>query len=215
MGIPHFTLDLREDFRAAVVDDFLAEYEAGRTPNPCVRCNGLVRFDAMLELAERLGAARLATGHYARVADDAGGPLVAAAADGAKDQSYMLARLAPDTLERLRFPLGELDEAAGPRSRACRRPAGGGQARVARISASSRAWAAGSSCAATAARPGPASSWTSTAAWWAATSGQRNFTVGQRGAWVSARASRFTWLPRTPGSGRVAVGRGARWRRAG
>ena len=110
MGIPHFTLDLRDNFRAAVVDDFIAEYEAGRTPNPCVRCNGLVRFDAMLELAERLGAARLATGHYARVVDDPDGPLVAAASDSRKDQSYMLARLSPEALERLRFPLGELDK---------------------------------------------------------------------------------------------------------
>ena len=121
MGIPHFTLDLREDFRAAVVDDFLAEYEAGRTPNPCVRCNGMVRFDAMLELAESLGAARLATGHYARVTGDSGGPLVAAAADRAKDQSYMLARLSPAVLERLRFPLGGLEK---PRVRELARAAG-------------------------------------------------------------------------------------------
>jgi tRNA-specific 2-thiouridylase len=110
MGLPHFTLDLRDDFRAAVVDDFLAEYEAGRTPNPCVRCNGMVRFDAMLAFAGHLGAARLATGHYARVIADTGGPLVAAAADRAKDQSYMLARLAPEVLERLRFPLGDLEK---------------------------------------------------------------------------------------------------------
>ena len=108
MGIPHFTLDMRERFRAEVVDDFLAGYASGRTPNPCVRCNGEVRFDAMLALASRLGAARLATGHYARVARDEQGPLVRAAADARKDQSYMLARLEPDELERLSFPLGGL-----------------------------------------------------------------------------------------------------------
>jgi tRNA-specific 2-thiouridylase len=73
-----------------------------------VRCNGLVRFDALLELAERLGAARLATGHYARVTRDAGGSLLRAAADPAKDQTYMLARLRPEQLDRLWFPLGEL-----------------------------------------------------------------------------------------------------------
>ena len=83
-------------------------HERGTTPNPCVRCNGLVRFDAMLELAERLGAARLATGHYARVARDGSGPLVRRAADPDKDQSYMLARVRPERLDRLDFPLGEL-----------------------------------------------------------------------------------------------------------
>jgi tRNA-uridine 2-sulfurtransferase len=112
MGIPHFTLDLRERFRAHVVDDFLSGYAEGRTPNPCVRCNGNVRFDGMLELAGALGAARLATGHYARIARDADGPLVRAAADPQKDQSYMLARLAPETLERLSFPLGGLTKQA-------------------------------------------------------------------------------------------------------
>jgi tRNA-specific 2-thiouridylase len=75
-----------------------------------VRCNGLVRFDAMLELASRLGAARLATGHYARIDCDEAGPLLRAGADDAKDQAYMLARLAPSELDRLWFPLGELDK---------------------------------------------------------------------------------------------------------
>jgi tRNA-uridine 2-sulfurtransferase len=87
-------------------------YAAGRTPNPCVRCNGHVRFDAMLELAEALGAARLATGHYARVARDRQGPLIRAAADERKDQSYMLAKLDPALLDRLSFPLGGLTKDA-------------------------------------------------------------------------------------------------------
>jgi tRNA-specific 2-thiouridylase len=90
------------------VDDFIAEHAAGRTPNPCVRCNGLVRFDAMLALAGSLGAARLATGHYARIAWDAEGPLIRAAVDAHKDQAYMLARLRPEALRRVWFPLGEL-----------------------------------------------------------------------------------------------------------
>ena len=67
MGLPHFSIDLREEFRAGVVDGWLADHAAGLTPNPCVRCNGNVRLDAMLDLAERLGAQTLATGHYARV----------------------------------------------------------------------------------------------------------------------------------------------------
>jgi tRNA-specific 2-thiouridylase len=106
MGVPHITLDLRDRFRAEVVDGFLDGYAAGRTPNPCVRCNGEVRFDAMLELADALGAARLATGHYARIARDEHGSLIRAAADSRKDQSYMLAKLDPALLDRLSFPLG-------------------------------------------------------------------------------------------------------------
>jgi tRNA-specific 2-thiouridylase len=112
MGIPHVTLDLRERFRAEVVDGFLDGYAAGRTPNPCVRCNGEVRFDAMLELAGALGAGRLATGHYARIARDEHGPLVREAADPRKDQSYMLAKLDPELLDRLSFPLGGLTKDA-------------------------------------------------------------------------------------------------------
>jgi tRNA-uridine 2-sulfurtransferase len=108
IGIPHLTMDLEQSFRATVVDDFLAGHAAGRTPNPCVRCNGLVRLDAMADLAERLGATRLATGHYARVADDGRGPLLVAPADRAKDQTYMLSAVSPRTLARLRFPLAEL-----------------------------------------------------------------------------------------------------------
>jgi tRNA-specific 2-thiouridylase len=105
LGIPHLTLDLRDAFRAGVVDPWLAEHAAGLTPNPCVRCNGHVRLDAMVDLADRLGAATLATGHYARRTDDG---LLRAAADPAKDQTYMLAALSRATLARLRFPLGEL-----------------------------------------------------------------------------------------------------------
>src|SRR4051812_13169132 len=108
MGLPHVTLDVRGAFKRQVVDDYVDEHEAGRTPNPCVRCNGHVRFNAMLALAAKLGASRLATGHYARIAADTHGPLLHPAADPAKDQSYMLARLRPDELERIWFPLGEL-----------------------------------------------------------------------------------------------------------
>jgi tRNA-specific 2-thiouridylase len=105
MGLPHFTLDLREEFRAGVVDPFLAGHAAGVTPNPCVGCNGHVRLDAMIEFADRLGAATLTTGHYARTTPDG---LLRAAADRAKDQTYMLAAVAPESLTRLQFPLGEL-----------------------------------------------------------------------------------------------------------
>jgi tRNA-specific 2-thiouridylase len=119
LGLPHFTLDLREEFRAGVVEPFIASYASGETPNPCVGCNGHVRLDAMLEFADRLGCATLATGHYARVSgvDDRADspqalrvPLLRLAADPAKDQTYMLAALSPDSLQRMRFPLGEYEK---------------------------------------------------------------------------------------------------------
>jgi tRNA-uridine 2-sulfurtransferase len=108
LGIPHFTLDLEEDFRRRVVDRFIGGYAEGHTPNPCILCNGEVRLAAMIDLAERLGAERLLTGHYARIVEDADGPLLATAADQAKDQSYMLAALPPELLARLGFPLTDL-----------------------------------------------------------------------------------------------------------
>ncbi len=108
MGLPHFSLDLRAEFRAGVVDPWLADHAAGLTPNPCVRCNGSVRLDEMLDLAGRLGAGRLATGHYARIDDG----LLRVAADETKDQSYMLAGLAPASIARMDFPLGGLRKEA-------------------------------------------------------------------------------------------------------
>lgn len=108
LGIPHLTLDLEAEFRERVVGTFLSGYSQGATPNPCIVCNGEVRIAAMVDLAERLGAERLITGHYARIVDDGSGPLLAAAADRAKDQSYMLAALPPSLLDRVAFPLTEL-----------------------------------------------------------------------------------------------------------
>ncbi len=110
IGLPHFTIDLREEFRAGVVEPFIAGYAVGETPNPCVGCNGHVRLDAMLALADRLGGDWLATGHYARTVDhdDDRGPLLRVATDPAKDQTYMLAALSPSSLARLRFPIGDL-----------------------------------------------------------------------------------------------------------
>ncbi|UGS37137.1 tRNA 2-thiouridine(34) synthase MnmA [Capillimicrobium parvum] len=105
MGLAHFTLDLRDEFRAGVVEPWLADHEAGLTPNPCVRCNGSVRLDAMLDFADRVGAQTLATGHYARLDGDG---LLRVAADPAKDQSYVLAAVPRSSLARMRFPLGEL-----------------------------------------------------------------------------------------------------------
>jgi tRNA-specific 2-thiouridylase len=107
LGLPHVTLDLREEFRSAVVAPFARDYARGQTPNPCVRCNGSFRFDELLRFTRRIGAARLATGHYARIVERDGVPAIARAADAAKDQSYMLATLPPAALGRLWFPLGD------------------------------------------------------------------------------------------------------------
>jgi len=111
LGIPHVTLDVAERFREGVVTDFIAGYQAGTTPNPCVTCNGSVRFAILEEAAGLLGAEGLATGHYARVEERAGVRSIAAARDASKDQSYMLSMLPSGVLERVMFPLGELTKA--------------------------------------------------------------------------------------------------------
>jgi tRNA-uridine 2-sulfurtransferase len=108
LEVPHLTLDLEEQFRRRVVAEFVSGYAAGSTPNPCIACNGEVRIAAMVDLATRLGATHLVTGHYARIVEDGDGPLLAAASDENKDQSYMLAALPPGILQRVRFPLTEL-----------------------------------------------------------------------------------------------------------
>jgi tRNA-uridine 2-sulfurtransferase len=107
LGLPHVTLDLREEFRRAIVEPFVQGYARGETPNPCIRCNGSFRFAELLAFARRAGAARLVTGHYARIVEHRGRSLLACAVDAAKDQSYMLARLDPRLLQRIEFPLGE------------------------------------------------------------------------------------------------------------
>jgi tRNA-uridine 2-sulfurtransferase len=107
LGLPHVTLDLREEFRRAIVAPFVRGYARGETPNPCIACNGSFRFAELLAFAERAGAARLATGHYARIVRRGDRHLLARAADDHKDQSYMLARLDPRFLDRLWFPLGD------------------------------------------------------------------------------------------------------------
>src|SRR5881275_744468 len=111
LGLPHVTLDLREEFRRAVVEPFVRGYARGETPNPCIRCNGGFRFAELLAFARRAGAARLATGHYARIVEHRGRLLLARGADPGKDQSYMLATLDPARLGRIWFPLGDQGKA--------------------------------------------------------------------------------------------------------
>lgn len=108
LGFPHYVVNVEEAFRRLVVSDFVEGYEAGETPNPCVRCNERVKFGLLFEIAQRLGGDRLATGHYARLDRPAGGPdVILRGRDSDKDQSYFLYRLRPDILSRLIFPLGD------------------------------------------------------------------------------------------------------------
>jgi tRNA-specific 2-thiouridylase len=109
LGIRHYVLDFQEVFRRMVVEDYLEEYGRGRTPNPCIRCNEYVKFGALWDRASALGAAYLATGHYARIRHDPerGRWLLLRAADPRKDQSYALYRLSQEQLAHTLFPLGE------------------------------------------------------------------------------------------------------------
>ena len=105
IGIPHITVDMREDFEKFVLSPFVSEYENGRTPNPCVLCNGYIKFPALLKTADSLGCDYIATGHYAAIGSRDGHPVITAATDKAKDQSYFLYMLGKDILSRLLFPL--------------------------------------------------------------------------------------------------------------
>jgi tRNA-specific 2-thiouridylase len=122
LGIPYYVWDLSEEFHDRVVGDFVAEYQAGRTPNPCVRCNEHIKFDTLLERAEALGFDAVATGHYARIViRDDGTRELHRAADPAKDQSYVLAVMGPEKLARAMFPLGSVASKSEVRAEAAAR----------------------------------------------------------------------------------------------
>lgn len=109
LEIPFEVIDMRAEFRQLVIDYFIAEYAAGRTPNPCIRCNELIKFELLLQKAKAMGADYLATGHYARIATEVDGQRrLMTGLDPAKDQSYFLFTLSQPQLQRLLFPVGEL-----------------------------------------------------------------------------------------------------------
>jgi len=121
LGIPFYVWDFSERFRDDVIDDFVAEYTAGRTPNPCMRCNEHIKFAAVLEKALELGFDAVCTGHYAIVRDGADGLELHRASDAAKDQSYVLGVLTADQLAHTLFPLGETPSKALVRAEAAAR----------------------------------------------------------------------------------------------
>ena len=108
IGIPHYVLNMEREFERDVIDVFVDEYAAGRTPNPCLACNQRVKFSTLLDRALAMGFDLLATGHYARIERSASRYRLLAAADEHKDQSYVLYTLRQEALARTLFPLGEL-----------------------------------------------------------------------------------------------------------
>lgn len=108
LGIPHVVFDVEKEFTDDVIDDFVAEYAAGRTPIPCVRCNSFTKFRDLVRRADALGCDGIATGHYARIVRDNGTACLARAEDDRKDQTYFLWGIPRAVLERLHLPVGDL-----------------------------------------------------------------------------------------------------------
>lgn len=110
LGIPHYVLNFKDIFEQTVIDNFIEEYRRGRTPNPCIRCNRFVKFDALLTRAKAFGAEYVATGHYSRIVYDQPRQrrLLKRGVDGSKDQSYALYSLTQDQLAHALMPLGNL-----------------------------------------------------------------------------------------------------------
>mgnify|MGYP003508505883 FL=1 len=121
LGIPYYVWDLSQEFTDTVVADFVSEYAAGRTPNPCVRCNEHIKFAALLDRGLALGFDAVATGHYARITHGAQGPELRRSLDDLKDQSYVLAVMGPERLARSLFPLGDVTSKEQVRAEAAAR----------------------------------------------------------------------------------------------
>jgi len=107
-GVRHYTINFTDLFKKYVVDDFVEQYTSGKTPNPCVKCNSMIKWDALLKFASEINADFIATGHYARIEKNNDGYFLKKGVDQDKDQSYMLWDIKKDQLEKTIFPIGEL-----------------------------------------------------------------------------------------------------------
>ena len=174
LDIPYYVLNFREVFEDKVIKDFVKTYASGRTPNPCIRCNQFIKFDALLVKARQLGAEYVATGHYARI-EHAAAPAqhrLRKAADPSKDQSYVLYVMSQDRLGAALMPLGDFTKTHDAPDGGRPRPGGGQQARepghllraVQALHRVHRAVRARGPAARADRRPGRARSWASTAA---------------------------------------------------
>ncbi|MBI3598948.1 MAG: tRNA 2-thiouridine(34) synthase MnmA, partial [Nitrospirae bacterium] len=112
LDIPHHTIDAQKAFKSEIIDDFCDTYLLGQTPNPCVRCNELIKFGGLLDIARKLGGDFLATGHYARINKKENGYTLQTGVDAKKDQSYFLYRLSQEQLAATLFPLGNMNKEA-------------------------------------------------------------------------------------------------------
>src|SRR5574343_1721420 len=111
-GFPHYILDIRGEFGDHIINNFVEEYLAGRTPNPCVLCNTHIKWEALLKRADQLDCQYIATGHYANVRKEGDRHVVSKGLDESKDQSYVLWGLTQNSLSRTKFPLGKYEKSA-------------------------------------------------------------------------------------------------------
>ena len=216
-GIPHYTLRMDEEFREKVVDPFVSDYLAGRTPSPCVRCNTWVKFDLLLARARALGAAKVATGHYARILQGPEGLELHTAVDTEKDQSYYLFELTQEQLAASLFPLGEMTK---PEVRGLAREAGlvvaekGESMEVCFVSSGIREFVEGQVAEFPGRYPGAAAATAATPARLVDTAGEElgegqpyyRYTVGQRRGLQISAPERLYVLRIEPEANRVVVG---------